>query len=192
MPLGSHLLSPGNFSPQFPTTSLDYLKLFFDQASLGWEVGASGESTMLRPGTGSFLLLSDSSLHVRLSSAREAGDFSGAALIASVLDSTRTGARSGVPGPLAESLASGRARTLSQAIEQLNPAERTALRQRWGRSLAELISLSNERDRPALALPVAQSLIDLLISFGWRESRQNPRPVFKIRGDPRPRAHSRR
>jgi hypothetical protein len=25
-----------------------------------------------------------------------------------------------------------------------------------------------------LALPVAQSIIDLLISFGWRESRQNP------------------
>ncbi|MEY3459540.1 MAG: hypothetical protein RL215_2697 [Planctomycetota bacterium] len=34
-----------------------------------------------------------------------------------------------------------------------------------------LCSLSNERDRPALALPVAQSLIDLLTVFGWRDSR---------------------
>jgi hypothetical protein len=34
-----------------------------------------------------------------------------------------------------------------------------------------LCSLSNERDRPALALPVAQSLIDLLAVFGWRDSR---------------------
>ncbi len=38
----------------------------------------------------------------------------------------------------------------------------------------QFVSLSNERDRPALALPVAQSIVDLLISFGWRESRQNP------------------
>ena len=35
----------------------------------------------------------------------------------------------------------------------------------------QLCSLSNERDRPALALPVAQSLIDLLTVFGWRDSR---------------------
>ena len=35
-------------------------------------------------------------------------------------------------------------------------------------------SLSNERDRPALALPVAQNIVDLLIAFGWRESRQDP------------------
>ncbi len=38
----------------------------------------------------------------------------------------------------------------------------------------QFVSTSNERDRPALALPVAQSIIDLLISYGWRESRQNP------------------
>jgi hypothetical protein len=37
----------------------------------------------------------------------------------------------------------------------------------------QFASLSNERDRPALALPVAQSIIDVLIAFGWRESRQN-------------------
>lgn len=34
-------------------------------------------------------------------------------------------------------------------------------------------SLSNERDRPALSLPVAQSANDLLKAFGWRESRQD-------------------
>ncbi|MFN5076243.1 MAG: DUF1553 domain-containing protein, partial [Planctomyces sp.] len=35
----------------------------------------------------------------------------------------------------------------------------------------QLCSLSKERDRPALALPVAQSLVDLLTVFGWRDSR---------------------
>lgn len=35
----------------------------------------------------------------------------------------------------------------------------------------QFCSLSNERDRPALALPMAQSLVDLLAVFGWRESR---------------------
>jgi hypothetical protein len=38
-------------------------------------------------------------------------------------------------------------------------------------------SLSNERDRPALSLPVAQSVNDLLKAFGWRESRQDPLTV---------------
>lgn len=38
----------------------------------------------------------------------------------------------------------------------------------------EFTSLSNERDRPALSLPIAQSVVDVLTSFGWRESRQNP------------------
>ncbi len=36
------------------------------------------------------------------------------------------------------------------------------------------VALSNERDRPALALPTAQGVIDLLVAFGWRESRPNP------------------
>ncbi|MCA9062227.1 MAG: DUF1553 domain-containing protein [Planctomycetaceae bacterium] len=35
-------------------------------------------------------------------------------------------------------------------------------------------SMSNERDRPALALPVSQSIIDLLLVFGWRDSRPHP------------------
>ena len=38
----------------------------------------------------------------------------------------------------------------------------------------QFTSLSNERDRPALAFPVAQSLIDILVGFGWREARQDP------------------
>lgn len=38
----------------------------------------------------------------------------------------------------------------------------------------QFCSLSNERDRPALALPVAQSLVDLLTAFGWRDSRPQP------------------
>jgi hypothetical protein len=38
----------------------------------------------------------------------------------------------------------------------------------------EFTSLSNERDRPGLSLPVAQSIIDVLTAFGWRQSRQDP------------------
>ena len=38
----------------------------------------------------------------------------------------------------------------------------------------EFASLSNERDRPALAMPRAQSIIDVLLTFGWRDSRQDP------------------
>jgi hypothetical protein len=38
----------------------------------------------------------------------------------------------------------------------------------------QFTSLSNERDRPALALPRAQTIVDVLVTFGWRESRQDP------------------
>jgi hypothetical protein len=41
----------------------------------------------------------------------------------------------------------------------------------------ELCSLANERDRPALALPRAQAIVDTLAMFGWRESRPNPLTV---------------
>ena len=41
----------------------------------------------------------------------------------------------------------------------------------------EFASLSNERDRPALAMPKAQPIVDLLAMFGWRESRQSPQTV---------------
>jgi hypothetical protein len=38
----------------------------------------------------------------------------------------------------------------------------------------EFASLSNERDRPALAMPRAQPIVDTLTTFGWREARQSP------------------
>ncbi|MFN4260549.1 MAG: DUF1553 domain-containing protein, partial [Gemmataceae bacterium] len=41
----------------------------------------------------------------------------------------------------------------------------------------EFTSLSNERDRPALALPVAQTIVDLLVMYGWRDARQFPLTV---------------
>jgi hypothetical protein len=41
----------------------------------------------------------------------------------------------------------------------------------------QFTSLSNDRDRPALSLPFAQNIVDLLIVLGWRESRQNPLTV---------------
>jgi hypothetical protein len=39
----------------------------------------------------------------------------------------------------------------------------------------EFASLSNERDRPALAKPHASIVTDVLATFGWRESRAEPR-----------------
>jgi hypothetical protein len=41
----------------------------------------------------------------------------------------------------------------------------------------EFASLSNERDRPALAMPKAQQIADTLSMFGWRESRQGAQTV---------------
>ena len=38
----------------------------------------------------------------------------------------------------------------------------------------QFTSLSNERDRPALALPRSQTIVDVLVTFGWRESRPDP------------------
>jgi len=38
-------------------------------------------------------------------------------------------------------------------------------------------SLSNERDRPSLSLPAAQSIINVLETFGWRSSRPDPLTV---------------
>lgn len=37
----------------------------------------------------------------------------------------------------------------------------------------QMTALSNERDRPALALPIAQSIVDVMSAYGWRQSRQN-------------------
>ena len=38
----------------------------------------------------------------------------------------------------------------------------------------QFTSLSNERDRPALAIPKAQTVVDLLKAMGWRDGRQDP------------------
>lgn len=38
----------------------------------------------------------------------------------------------------------------------------------------EFVAASNERDRPALTLPVTQNLVDVLQTFGWRASRSDP------------------
>jgi hypothetical protein len=37
----------------------------------------------------------------------------------------------------------------------------------------EFTGFANDRDRPALALPKAQAIADLLGTFGWRDARQN-------------------
>ncbi|MFK5922318.1 MAG: DUF1553 domain-containing protein [Verrucomicrobiota bacterium] len=41
----------------------------------------------------------------------------------------------------------------------------------------EFASLSNERDRPSLALPKAQGVVDVLKNFGWTGARQGPHSV---------------
>jgi len=38
----------------------------------------------------------------------------------------------------------------------------------------EFTGFANDRDRPALAMPRAQGIVDLLGMFGWRDSRQSP------------------
>lgn len=38
----------------------------------------------------------------------------------------------------------------------------------------EMVSPSNERDRPALGLPAATEITDLMQAFGWRSTRQDP------------------
>ena len=44
----------------------------------------------------------------------------------------------------------------------------------------EFTSLSNERDRPSLAIPKAQAIVDVLENFGWRPSRQEPKSDREI------------
>ena len=38
----------------------------------------------------------------------------------------------------------------------------------------EFTTLANERDRPSLAMPRMQAVVDVLLAFGWRNSRQEP------------------
>jgi len=42
-------------------------------------------------------------------------------------------------------------------------------RRAWG-----MVAISNERERPSMNLPKAQSVADLLAAFGWRSERQDP------------------
>ena len=44
----------------------------------------------------------------------------------------------------------------------------------------QFASLSNERDRPALSLPAAQTIINVLETFGWRASRPDPLSVRPV------------
>jgi hypothetical protein len=41
----------------------------------------------------------------------------------------------------------------------------------------EFAAVSNERDRPSMSLPIAQSVVDLLMAYGWRQQRQDPLTV---------------
>ncbi|MBC8114345.1 MAG: DUF1553 domain-containing protein, partial [Candidatus Saccharimonas sp.] len=44
----------------------------------------------------------------------------------------------------------------------------------------QFASLSNERDRPALTLPAAQTIANVLETFGWRASRPDPLSVRPV------------
>ncbi|CAN5485786.1 hypothetical protein BH23VER1_BH23VER1_06660 [soil metagenome] len=61
-------------------------------------------------------------------------------------------------------------------VEAFRPAE-SFLNLGTPRRAWQFVSLSNERDRPSLALPRAQAVVDVLESFGWRTSRQEPATV---------------
>ncbi|MEQ1861014.1 MAG: DUF1553 domain-containing protein [Chthoniobacteraceae bacterium] len=41
----------------------------------------------------------------------------------------------------------------------------------------EFVGLSNERDRPSLGKPAAQPFLDVLVNFGWRDSRAEPKTL---------------
>ncbi len=60
----------------------------------------------------------------------------------------------------------------------LNPLGNRSLRQFLNMGAPnrawEMTALSNERDRPSLALPRAQAIVDMLSAYGWRQSRQSP------------------
>ena len=43
--------------------------------------------------------------------------------------------------------------------------------------------MSNERDRPSLSLPAAQTAVNVLEAFGWRASRQDPLTVSREGAD---------
>jgi hypothetical protein len=41
----------------------------------------------------------------------------------------------------------------------------------------QFAAVSNERDRPSMSLHVAQSIVDLMMAYGWRQQRQDPLTV---------------
>ena len=76
--------------------------------------------------------------------------------------------------------------SIFQAVGKRLPSERLTYnadgRQTWvnfidfgePRKSWELVSISNERERPSMALPKAQSIANLLSAYGWRSERQDP------------------
>jgi hypothetical protein len=82
---------------------------------------------------------------------------------------------------IVDSLFSGVGKPFNSEELTFDPAGRSPARQFGNlghpRRAWQFTSLSNERDRPALSMPAAQSVVDLLVTFGWRESRQNPLTV---------------
>jgi hypothetical protein len=79
---------------------------------------------------------------------------------------------------LVDSLYSASGKSFSCEELNLNPAGNRPLNEFLNlgspRRAWQFTALMNERDRPALALPIAQSIVDVLTTFGWRQSRQNP------------------
>ncbi len=79
---------------------------------------------------------------------------------------------------LVDSLHLAAGKTLDSEELNLNPLGDRALRQFLNMGSPEraweMTALSNERDRPSLALPRAQAIVDLLSAYGWQQSRQSP------------------
>lgn len=82
---------------------------------------------------------------------------------------------------LVDSLYRAAGKTFSCEELNLNPAGNRPLNEFLNlgnpRRAWQFTALMNERDRPALALPIAQSIVDVLTTYGWRQSRQNPMTV---------------
>lgn len=62
---------------------------------------------------------------------------------------------------------------LTMDVEGVQPASRF-LNFGFPERAWEFTTLANERDRPSLALPKVQAVIDVLKAFGWRNSRPEP------------------
>ena len=79
---------------------------------------------------------------------------------------------------LVDSLHAVAGKALDSEELNLNPLGNRSLRQFLNMGSPEraweMTALSNERDRPSLALPRAQAIVDMLAAYGWRQSRQSP------------------